>query len=167
MIQGQIEVHNVSDNSGSEEIFFAAMQNICSSQVFQFAFNEKVDKQWLLTENPTAWQTLETGADTTIISTYDNLDIDAVLNNNLQIDCTANVLMINPSKNEHSQTSMLQSSNMLCICKRSTNMLALLFTLRLFVYILTVQSQQSAEIKSKKKTMFLVRISHVQESPFS
>ena len=98
MIQGQIEVHNVPDNAGSEEFFFSAMQNNCLSQVFQFAFNEKVDKQWLLTENPTAWQTLDRGADATIISTYDNLDIDAVLNNNLQIDCTVNVLMINPSK---------------------------------------------------------------------
>ena len=113
MIQGQIEVHDVPDNASSEEIFFAAMQNICLTQVFQFAFNEVVDKQWLLTENPTAWQTLDRGLDTTIISTYDNLDIDAVLNNNLQVDCIVNILMINPSKRNINMmsTSLQKYSN--------------------------------------------------------
>ena len=83
MFQGQSEVHNVPDNASSEEIFFSAMQNNCLTQVFQFAFNEIIDKQWLLTENPAVWQTLDRGLDVTVISTYDNLDIDAVLNNNL------------------------------------------------------------------------------------
>jgi hypothetical protein len=41
-------------------------------------------------------------------------------------------------------------------------MLALLFTLRPFVYILTVQSQQSAEIKSKKISQLLgIRLSDI------
>ena len=39
--------------------------------------------------------------------------------------------------------------------------LALLFTLRLFVYILTMQSQQSAEIKSKKIYMTVPPMDHV------
>ena len=101
------------DNASSEETFFTAMQNISLTQVFQFAFNEVIDKQWLLTENPTAWQTLDRGLDTTIISTYDNLDIDAVLNNNLQVDCAVNVLMINPSKRNINMmsTSLQKYSN--------------------------------------------------------
>ena len=45
MIQGQIEVHNVPDNAGSEESFFSAMQNISLSEAFEFAFKENTDKQ--------------------------------------------------------------------------------------------------------------------------
>ena len=45
MIQGQIEVNNVPDNSGAEESLFSAMQNTKISDVFSYAFCENIEKQ--------------------------------------------------------------------------------------------------------------------------
>ena len=98
MIQGQMEVKNVPDNSGAEEILFSAMQNTKISDIFSYAFSENIEKQWLLVEHPVYWQTLEREMDAVVISSYDLLEMDSVLNNNLSFADRLNIVMINPTK---------------------------------------------------------------------
>ena len=99
MIHGLIDLHNVSDNSGSEEILLSAMQQSELSELFTYAFQENVEKQLVITANPQVWLTISRGSEQILISSYEDNEVEATLNLNLQIEQHINIILVNPNNN--------------------------------------------------------------------
>ena len=123
---GILQINRASDTATYEELLFNSLIHVHIEDLFVENFGGLTEHQWILTSSPELTIQMNTVIAGTIITTYEDFELDAVLNQNLDREETVHLILVNPTKKQVNvlSTKLYQFSRVriaLLLCHRATS----------------------------------------------